>query len=148
MLIRCPECNLTVSDQAVSCPKCGRPLKYKATSSVEPKGRKSRSRFWIYFLGLGVLWFVGSEWAKKEHEAEEQYLKEHPLTAKQVATNKHFNTCYQYRNMSRTVWSETQKYYSLLGEGCYSDDRDDPRYGDATYPWNANAPQPWKSLNE
>ena len=27
MLIKCPECNLNVSDKAISCPHCGYPLK-------------------------------------------------------------------------------------------------------------------------
>ncbi len=36
-----------------------------------------------------------------------------------------------------------QKRNALLGEGCYSDDRDDPRYHQATYPWNGY--KPWQS---
>jgi hypothetical protein len=146
MLIRCPSCNLTISDQALNCPKCGRPLKDVHRGN---KGNKTQSGCWIYFLlGFGVLWFVFSQEAKQEDEAKEEYLRSHPLTEHQQAANKHFNTCYQYCHKSAYVWSERQKYYSLLGEGCYSDDRDDPRYPDATYPWNANAPRPWISPNK
>ena len=28
-------------------------------------------------------------------------------------------------------------------EKCYFDEREDPRYKDATYPWNREAPEPW-----
>ena len=39
MLIKCPECNREISDQAVSCPHCGFPLKKKVASraSETPK---------------------------------------------------------------------------------------------------------------
>lgn len=40
MLIKCPECELQVSDKAVSCPHCGYPL----TNAVIPKPRKQRRR--------------------------------------------------------------------------------------------------------
>ena len=36
-LIRCPECNREISDQAAACPGCGYPLVRKATDEVEEK---------------------------------------------------------------------------------------------------------------
>lgn len=41
MLIKCPECNLQVSDRARSCPHCGYPLKEEPK---EPKKRKNNKR--------------------------------------------------------------------------------------------------------
>ena len=35
MLIKCPECNREISDQAISCPHCGYPLKKKTNKKVE-----------------------------------------------------------------------------------------------------------------
>ena len=35
MLIKCPECELQVSDKALSCPHCGNPLK----SEVKNRGK-------------------------------------------------------------------------------------------------------------
>ena len=83
--------------------------------------------------------------AKQEEAAKEKYYLEHPKTAAQVRADGHFNTCWQYRNTPTSVWSDNQKEMMLGMEGCYEDDRDDPFYRDATYPWNANAPQPWKA---
>lgn len=40
MLILCPECELEVSDKAISCPHCGYPLKSK--SSLPPKKKHMR----------------------------------------------------------------------------------------------------------
>lgn len=42
MLIKCPECELQVSDKAISCPHCGYPLKTGAKS--RPKTSKKRRR--------------------------------------------------------------------------------------------------------
>lgn len=91
-----------------------------------------------------VIFVIYSDYTdKQEKEAEQQYLNEHPLTETQLAANKHFNTCWQYAHMPSSVWSDQQRNTMLAVEGCHSDDRDDPRYGEATYPWNANAPHPW-----
>lgn len=82
--------------------------------------------------------------AKRELETEQQYLKRHPLTEKQVAANAHFSACWHYRNASHIVLTEKQRNMLLRAEKCYFDERKDPRYGDATYPWNHEAPQPWE----
>jgi hypothetical protein len=82
--------------------------------------------------------------ANKDEGAEKRYLKEHPLTDEQVAANNHFSTCWQYRNASPLVLPEKQRSRMLRAENCFLDERDDPRYQFATYPWNPDAPQPWK----
>jgi hypothetical protein len=94
----------------------------------------------------GLAWCVQSadEQAKKDEAAKQKYLNEHPLTSRQTAANEHFLTCWKYNRMPSSVWSDNQRRMMLSSEGCYSDDRDDPRYGEATYPYNGNAPQPWK----
>jgi hypothetical protein len=82
--------------------------------------------------------------AERELETEKAYLERHPLTEKQVAANAHFSACWHYRNASHIVLTEKQRNMLLRAEKCYFDEREDPRYGDATYPWNHEAPQPWK----
>lgn len=42
MLIRCPECELQVSDKAISCPHCGYPLQKVNIKSVKKKSNKRR----------------------------------------------------------------------------------------------------------
>lgn len=39
MLIKCPECNLQISDKAISCPHCGYPLKREKAARTTPKKR-------------------------------------------------------------------------------------------------------------
>ena len=78
-------------------------------------------------------------------EIEQNYVTRHPLTAKQVAANAHFSACWHYRNASHIVLTEKQRNMLLRAEKCYFDEREDPRYGDATYPWNHEAPQPWNT---
>ena len=101
----------------------------------------------VALLVAAAWWLVrsGGEITAKEEAAKAAYLAQHPLTAIQVDANKHFLTCYKYRDMSSNVWSDKQKATALALEGCQSDDRDDLRYKDATDPWNADAPQPWKT---
>ncbi len=40
MLIRCPECSRSISDQAAACPGCGYPI---CAASAAPKHRRGRS---------------------------------------------------------------------------------------------------------
>jgi RNA polymerase subunit RPABC4/transcription elongation factor Spt4 len=53
MLIQCPECKQQISDQAASCPKCGRPLTAADRETVRVTARKvaetaqRRSRGWV-----------------------------------------------------------------------------------------------------
>lgn len=42
MLIKCPECELQVSDKAVLCPHCGYPLKPEATRIRKPRSNKRK----------------------------------------------------------------------------------------------------------
>ena len=42
MLISCPECELQVSDKALSCPHCGYPLKPEATKPRKPRTNKRK----------------------------------------------------------------------------------------------------------
>ena len=42
MLIKCPECELQVSDKALSCPHCGYPLKPEALKPRKPRQNKRK----------------------------------------------------------------------------------------------------------
>ena len=95
-------------------------------------------------IGAVCLISYANQAAKRDEEAEKEYLKWHPLTEKQVTANTHFSACWHYRNASHLVLSEKQRNTLLRAEKCYLDEREDPRYGDATYPWNRDAPQPWR----
>ena len=44
MLVKCPECELQVSDKAVSCPHCGFPFKEDAAIKTSRKRAKGRMR--------------------------------------------------------------------------------------------------------
>jgi len=105
--------------------------------------------FWrllLTTLAIGTVGLIAyaNQAAKKDEQAEKQYLKQHPLTEKQITANAHFSTCWHYRNASRIVLTEKQRNMLLRAEKCYFDEREDPRYGDATYPWNHEAPGPWE----
>jgi hypothetical protein len=99
----------------------------------------------VIVLGALKLYDTTDCKSKQEKMTEDQWRMEHGYSPQQLAANEHFNKCAQYRRTPLSVWSERQKYYALLGEGCYSDDRDDPRYPEATYPWNDY--KPWQSQN-
>ena len=43
-LIKCPECELQVSDRALSCPHCGYPLQEVPMVTVSSKKKKNRRR--------------------------------------------------------------------------------------------------------
>lgn len=45
MLIKCPECELQVSDKAISCPHCGYPLKQPARERISTKRKKLPNGF-------------------------------------------------------------------------------------------------------
>jgi hypothetical protein len=106
--------------------------------SASPKRKKFRIGTIIFVLLMGgVFSFIdyANEAAKKDDEAYEQCLKEHPLTAEQTAAKKHFTTCYEYQHMYSHVLSDNQLKMRLIGEGCYPDDRDDP-LSDVAYAQN------------
>ncbi len=104
-------------------------------------------RRWIVgaaiLIGLAIFIRIADEDAASDSAAEKQYYLDHPKTAVQQAADDHFLNCVNYRNTSHSVWSDKQRALMLAIEGCFSDDHDDPRYSDATYPWNAYAPHPW-----
>ena len=106
--------------------------------------RAPRSLFAVLAIGLVSFVAYANDAVRKDEQAKKRYLEEHPLTERQVAANNHFGACWQYRNASSYVLSEKQRNMMLRAENCYLDERDDPRYGDATYPWNRDAPQPWQ----
>jgi hypothetical protein len=116
---------------------------------MTPRDGASTSIFWrralLAMLAIGAVGLVAyaNQTAERSLETENDYLKRHPLTAKQVAANAHFSACWHYRNASHIVLTEKQRNTLLRAEKCYFDERKDPRYGDATYPWNHDAPQPW-----
>jgi hypothetical protein len=99
-------------------------------------------------LVVGLLFFalvlLGIKEVKRETEAEAQYYREHPLTAAQVSANRHFSTCWKFKHMPESVWTESQRLSMLEQEGCHSKVSDDPRMSEASYPWNEHAPHPWK----
>jgi hypothetical protein len=117
---------------------------------MTPHHGASHSIFWrralFTLLAIGAVGLIvyANQAAKKDEEAEQDYLKRHPLTEKQVAANAHFSACWHYRNASHIVLTEKQRNMLLRAEKCYFDERQDPRYGDATYPWNHEAPRPWE----
>lgn len=45
MLIKCPECELQVSDKAVTCPHCGYPLKPNTRQRISTKRKKLPNGF-------------------------------------------------------------------------------------------------------
>lgn len=52
-LIKCPECNNKISDQADTCPKCGYELKKKSSISTSKNG-KDYKIYWIIGLIIGA----------------------------------------------------------------------------------------------
>lgn len=54
-LIKCPACQNEVSDQAISCPKCGQPLKVDPVQTVQLTNKKWKK----YSLVAVALLFIG-----------------------------------------------------------------------------------------
>jgi hypothetical protein len=132
----CRECGSQISTKAETCPHCG----IAAPARTVLDGIKDGIKEIILGLVslcvvLGVFVFIVSsrEAAKNDEEAKQKCLEKHPLTEKQTAARKHFGTCWQYSHTPSSVWSDNQRTMMLIGEGCYSDDRDDLRYGDAAW---------------
>lgn len=61
-LVKCPECGLEISDQAVSCPGCGKPSKKAETNcyqlTVPQYEYKSDGGFYLRFCGYAA-WALG-----------------------------------------------------------------------------------------
>jgi len=105
----------------------------------------SARRALLTILAIGAVGLVAyaNQAAERALETEKEYLERHPLTERQIAANAHFSACWHYRNASHTVLTEKQRNMLIRAEKCYFDERKDPHYGDATYPWNHDAPPPW-----
>jgi hypothetical protein len=110
-------------------------LSRPAAATVK-KYRQTKSAIFGSIAVVGVIWFVlySDEAAKKDREAYEQCLKEHPLTAEQQAAKHHFGECFTI-NSEKHLLSDNQLKAALIGEGCYPDNRDDPLY-DVAYAEN------------
>ncbi|MBQ9270191.1 MAG: zinc ribbon domain-containing protein [Oscillospiraceae bacterium] len=59
-LIRCPECNREISDQAAACPGCGYPLIRTSPDETEEKlaAVKARDRLFLKRTGLILLGLI------------------------------------------------------------------------------------------
>lgn len=61
-LVKCPECGMEISDQAVSCPGCGKPSKKAETTAyqltVPQEEYKSNGGFYLHFCGYAT-WVLG-----------------------------------------------------------------------------------------
>ncbi len=59
-LIRCPECNREISDQAAACPGCGYPLIRTASDETEERlaAAKARDRLFLKRAGLILLGLI------------------------------------------------------------------------------------------
>ena len=60
MLIKCPECELQVSDKAIACPHCGYPLKSNANSRKSRNKNNKRSLHskegtYSFYMGLNTI---------------------------------------------------------------------------------------------
>ncbi len=60
-LIRCPECDTEVSDQALSCPKCGFPFDKKIPSekSIQPQGKPRKKTRMGLILAILIIGLIG-----------------------------------------------------------------------------------------
>ncbi len=99
---------------------------------------------WLIFAGIALSFAMAAGQVETDRKqlTKENYYREHPLTPAQIAANQHFVLCWQYRNTPHSVWPDHARETMLAFEGCYSDDRDDPRISAAAYPWNESAPHP------
>jgi hypothetical protein len=52
-LVKCPACNTEVSDQAVSCPKCGHPFRNTTVELTNKRWKLLKLLAWV-FLVLGL----------------------------------------------------------------------------------------------
>lgn len=79
-LVACPECNNSVSDLALACPQCGRPLEPKPALAAEapapvPQGSESSSRSWVWVVlvlfALGAWGLLGRSAVSKPTSARQ-----------------------------------------------------------------------------
>jgi hypothetical protein len=74
MLIECPECNTSVSERAVACPKCGCPInswsdRFKTVTARRFRASPLPVTIFLTLLALVASWvFVPTEWVVKEQD--------------------------------------------------------------------------------
>lgn len=59
-LVKCPDCGKEVSDQAPTCPQCGRPLKAQPKPADNQSGMSSMEKWWRLSAILSVFSMVFS----------------------------------------------------------------------------------------
>lgn len=69
MLIKCPECNLQVSDKALACPHCGYPLKPEIKKAKIKKTKRRRLP-----NGFGQISEIKGRALKKPFRAMKEHL--------------------------------------------------------------------------
>lgn len=57
-MVKCPACQHDVSDEAMSCPGCGQPLKAPPTPPPMPRQGKKQSNWWIGCIVAGAIGFL------------------------------------------------------------------------------------------
>lgn len=61
-LTECPDCGRNVSDAAMACPSCARPLREPAPAEVRARYKNSRGTmlvFWLLMTGFGAVLIGG-----------------------------------------------------------------------------------------
>lgn len=88
-IISCPECKKDISDSALTCPGCGRPMRYESISAREslasfPSKRKSRRPSLVKIVVIGVfVWIAGSAYLKTMLSSNTTDMAMQALTDKQ-----------------------------------------------------------------
>lgn len=139
-LIQCSACGKDVSDEAKACPQCGHPLQPASAKKAGSAARVGCLGL-LGLLGLFILWvWIGGE---HDQEIKEAYLKAHPIA---VAANAHFLACAMAKD---DMSQKDDPVRASLGnfrwrlEGCYPNNFEDPRYWNATSPFNPYN-KPWE----
>jgi hypothetical protein len=94
----------------------------------------------FFFGSLG--WAIRGEALDRraERRAAFAWYRAHPPAPAEAAANRHFRLCDRYRREP----DEARRSALMAAERCHRRDRDDPRRGEATFPWNGDAPRPWR----
>ena len=61
-LIKCPDCEKEISDQAPTCPHCGRPSTHLATKKRHAEAKRYNQVSWMIFA-LALLSALAGAWA-------------------------------------------------------------------------------------
>ena len=127
MLIKCPECDLQISDKAYSCPHCGYPLK----PSLQPQGVKRSNRRRRLPNGFGQISFLKNRNLRKPYRAmvtvgKTEYGKPICRLLKPEAYFETYNEAYaallEYNRDPYILETKTlEDLYNLWSEDFYSD---------------------------